>query len=80
MIEKDYGITRCPITTQNPQANSILERAHQTIGTILHTFQVNNHELEQDDPWIKILAVLFFNAINSPHYYTGNANTVSVRT
>ena len=50
MIEKDYGITRRPITTQNPQANSILERSHQTIGNILRTFQVNNHELEQNDP------------------------------
>ena len=50
MIEQDYEITRLPITTQNPQANSILKRSHQTIGNILCTFQVNNQELEQDDP------------------------------
>ena len=38
MLEQDYGITHRPITTQNSQANSILERAHQTIGNILHMF------------------------------------------
>ena len=46
IIEQDYGITRCPITTQNPQENSILERTHQTIGNILRMFQVNNYKLE----------------------------------
>ena len=60
MIEQDYGITRRPITTQNPQENSILERAHQTIGNILHMFQVNNHKLEQDDPWSGILSAVIF--------------------
>ena len=37
MIEQDYSITRHPITT-HLQANSILERAHQTISNILCTF------------------------------------------
>ena len=60
MIEQDYGITRRPITTQNPQANSILERAHQTIGNILRTFHINNHELEQDDPCSRILSTVIF--------------------
>ena len=46
MIEQYYGITCQPITTQNPQANSILERDHQIIGNILRTFQVNNHKLK----------------------------------
>ena len=50
MLEQDYRITCCPIRTQNPQANSILERAHQTIGNILCTFQVNNSEIDLDDP------------------------------
>eukprot|EP00957_Ditylum_brightwellii_P136084 10378728-Ditylum_brightwellii.AAC.1 len=29
MIHKDYGITKCLITAQNPQANGIVERIHQ---------------------------------------------------
>ena len=46
MLEQDYGIARRPITTRNPQANAILERAHKTIGNILRRFQVNNQQLE----------------------------------
>ena len=34
MIQADDGITVKPITSRNPQANSILERVHQTIGNI----------------------------------------------
>ena len=30
MIQVDYSITLKPITSKNPQANSILERLHQT--------------------------------------------------
>ena len=70
MIEQDYGITRRPITTRNPQANSILERSHQTIGNILCTFQVNNHELEQDDPWSEILSAVIFAMRSTVHTTT----------
>ena len=31
MIENDYGIKIKRITTRNPEANSIIERAHQTL-------------------------------------------------
>jgi transposase InsO family protein len=30
-----YGIKDCPTTSKNPQANSIVERAHQTIASML---------------------------------------------
>ena len=33
----DHGIRPAPITTKNPQANSICERMHQTIGNTLRT-------------------------------------------
>ena len=38
MIQRDYGVTKRPITTRNPQANGIVERIHQTIGNMLHIF------------------------------------------
>jgi hypothetical protein len=35
-IFKDaYGIIQKPITTQNPQANAMVKRAHQTLGNML---------------------------------------------
>ena len=61
MIGQDYRTTRCSIKTREPQKKSILERAHQTMSNILHTFQsTNNQELEQDDPWIRILSAVIF--------------------
>ena len=60
MLKEDYGITRKPITTRNSQANSMLERAHQTISNILRTFQVNNSQLELEDPWKGILSAAIF--------------------
>ena len=60
MIEKDYGIKLKRITARNPQANAIIERAHQTIGNVLRTFQVQNTILDKDDPWSGILAATMF--------------------
>ena len=77
MLEQDYGITRRPITTQNPQANSILERAHQTIGNILHRFQVNNNELEQDDLWSGILSAVVL-AMRSMVHTTTQATSMQL--
>ena len=50
MIENYYGIEIKRITTRNPQANSIIERAHQTLDDVLPTFQVQKIILDEDDP------------------------------
>ena len=60
MIEKDYGIRLKRITARNPQANAIIERAHQTIGNVIRKFQVKNTILDKDDPWSGILAATMF--------------------
>eukprot|EP00957_Ditylum_brightwellii_P157114 11957984-Ditylum_brightwellii.AAC.1 len=60
MIQRDYGVTKRPITTQNPQANGIVERIHQTIGNMLRTFQEHSTELDEDDPWSGILRAVMF--------------------
>eukprot|EP00957_Ditylum_brightwellii_P137098 10453419-Ditylum_brightwellii.AAC.1 len=38
-IQDEYGIKCKPITTRNPQANSIVERSHQTVGNLLRSFK-----------------------------------------
>ena len=58
MIQKDFGITKKTITARNPQANSIIERAHQTLGNIIRTINVN--ALDEEDPWSGILAATIF--------------------
>jgi transposase InsO family protein len=60
MIQRDYGVTKRPITARNPQANGIVERIHQTIGNMLRTFRVHSTELDKEDPWSGILGAVMF--------------------
>ena len=60
MVEKDYGIHKKKASTRNPQANSILERVHQTLGNIIRTFTVQDSYLDEEDPWQGILAATMF--------------------
>ena len=43
LLKDEYGITRKPITTRNPQANAIVERAHQTIHNLIRSQQIAIH-------------------------------------
>ena len=38
---KEYGVEKKPTTIKNPQANGILERAHQTFGNMLRTAELD---------------------------------------
>ena len=39
MCKNEYCLTTRPITKRNPQANSIIERVHQTLGNVLRTLE-----------------------------------------
>jgi hypothetical protein len=60
MIKEDYGVKTKPITVRNPQANAIVERVHQVIGSIIHTFELENNCLDDNDPWKGILSATAF--------------------
>ena len=60
MIINDYGVKIRPITSGNPQPNTILERVHQTIVNILSTVKVRNNVLDDKNPWDSILASIVF--------------------
>ena len=60
MIQANYEITVKPVTSRNPQANSILERVHETIDKIIHTFKVQDMVLKDENPWDGILASTMF--------------------
>ena len=60
MMSNDYSIKVRPITTHNPQANAILERVHQTIGNIIHTFEIQGMVLDDNNPWDGVLAATMF--------------------
>eukprot|EP00957_Ditylum_brightwellii_P179097 13643702-Ditylum_brightwellii.AAC.1 len=60
LVWDKYGIKQMPITSRNPQANSIVERAHQTIGNLLCVFKLGTMELDPDDLWSGILSSIMF--------------------
>eukprot|EP00957_Ditylum_brightwellii_P001676 129941-Ditylum_brightwellii.AAC.1 len=69
-IHNEYGIKQKLITTQNLQANTIVEQACQTIGNLLHTFEIGTDTLDLDDPWGGILSAVIFvlqSTINTTH-------------
>ena len=57
-VERDYGITRKPSTTRNPQTKSIIERIHQTIGNIIHSVQKRHLEVDEQDPGVDFWLLL----------------------
>ena len=55
-----YGIKAKCATTENPQANSILERIHQVTEKLVHKFDLQKNYLDEDDPWAGILVDIDF--------------------
>jgi transposase InsO family protein len=64
---KNYGITPKISSDYNPQANSIVERVHLTLGNMLRSFQLEKQELNASDPWTPFLTAAAF-AIRSTYH------------
>lgn len=75
MVREDYGVKKKPITTRNPQANSMIERAHQTIANIIRT--VSRSDLDELDPWSGVLAATMF-ALRATHHTTLQASPMQL--
>ncbi len=61
MLKNEYGITRKPITTRNPQANAMVERAHKTIHQMIRSQQIRDIDsLPNHDKWAGILSAVAF--------------------
>ena len=75
MCHNYYGLKRKPITTRNPQSNAIIKRIHQTIGNIVHTFDVSN--IVNKDPWSGILAATMF-AVRATYHTTLQASPMQL--
>ena len=61
LLKDEYGIKRNPITTRNPQANSMVERAHQTIHNLIRVQRIKSlSDLDPEDPWSGVLAAVAF--------------------
>lgn len=60
LLKKEYGITRKPITTRNPQANAMVERAHQTIHNLIRSQQIKGKQDLPNGTWEGILSAVAF--------------------
>ena len=70
---KDFAIKATCTSIKNPQANAILERIHQVVGSMLKTKDLVNVVFDVvDDPWSEILASIAF-AVRCSHHSTLNA-------
>jgi len=69
LCKKEYGIVVRKATTANPQANAIIERVHQVIGNMISTFDLEENNLDEDDPWAGILAATAY-AIQCTYHTT----------
>ena len=71
LLRGKYDVKCKPITARNPQANAVLEQAHQMIGNIILTFQLDKVELVMDDPWEGILSAVIFAMRSTVHTTLG---------
>jgi len=55
----------------NPQSNGIIERVHQVLGDALHTFELEEQDLDETDPWTPFLAATAFAMRSTCHATLG---------
>ena len=75
ICHNDYGLKRKPITTRKLQSNAIIERIHQTIGSIIRTFDVSN--IVNNNEWSGILAITMF-AVRATYHTTLQASPIQL--
>ena len=73
MMANDYGIPCNSIRSRNSQANTIVERAHQTIGNMICTLNIQQLDIDNENPWEGIhssimFTILTYTAVRSAKY------------
>jgi hypothetical protein len=69
----NYGLKRKPSLDYNPQSNGVIERIHQVLGNALRTFELEERELDESNPWDEFLTATAY-AIRSTHHTTLQAS------
>jgi transposase InsO family protein len=70
LLKNEYGINRRPITTRNPQANAMIERAHQTIHNMIRSKQIKSVDDLPNGSWSGILSAVGFAMRSTVHTTT----------
>jgi len=70
---EEYNLNEVPTTVKNPQANGVIERVHQVIGNMLRSFDLDNLNLDPNDPFGDVLARIGW-AVRSTYHTTLEAS------
>jgi hypothetical protein len=66
---KNCGLKNKPTTSYNPQSNGVVERVHAVLNDMLRTYELEERELDQNDPFSEILSSIAF-AIRATYHTT----------
>ena len=69
LLQDEHHAQKKPMSVKNPQANAMLERAHQVPGNSTRTFELENRPMDRTDPWTGILSAVAW-AVRSTHHTT----------
>ena len=70
LLRTEYpSIKTKPSSKRNPQANAILERVHGTIGNMIRTFELDEIDLDENDPFSGLVSAVGF-AVRSTYHTT----------
>ena len=56
-----------PSIQEKSQANAIVERIYHTIGKLIHTFKIQQMDLDNESPWEWILSSTMFAILSFVH-------------
>ena len=77
IMREEFNLRVKAISVRNPQANAVIERIHQTLGSKIKAFQVYaRDDMDEDDPWTGILSAVMFalRSIILPHWKLHQCN------
>jgi transposase InsO family protein len=56
----NYGLSKSQSTAYNPQSNGVIERVHQVLNNCIRTYEMEERELDERDPFGPFLAAAAF--------------------
>ena len=60
IINYGLGPGMKPTTSHNPQANAIMERIHQVLNNMIRTYELEETELDENNPFDEILSSVVY--------------------
>ena len=66
-MRMNYGMKKAQTTAYNPQSNGIIERVHLVLNNSLKTFELEEQELDEDNPWGPFLSAAAYAICSTVH-------------